>query len=143
MDAEGWGEAGDLRGLVHPEGDGAAYLEVVILAVIDEFHVGPPLAHGGTRAHGSVDDGQRCGDGPFRTPVVDLDGAGTDPDSPQRACGGEEESAQTRPSLLRRFSHLQNSSSSGRKLTAQSQASGRSFVVQVDAPAVGEARVAG
>src|SRR5215203_3309570 len=85
MDAEGRSEACDLGSLVHPERDGAANLEVVISVVLDEFHVRPPLTYRLARGHGLVDDGHRRGDGPLGAPVVDLDGARPDHDTPRHA----------------------------------------------------------
>ena len=49
VDLERWGKMGYLGGLVHSERDGTAELELVVSQVIDEFHVGPPLAHGSAR----------------------------------------------------------------------------------------------
>src|SRR5215204_4230153 len=85
MDAEGRSEACDLGCLVHPERDGAANLEVVISVVLDEFHVRPPLTYRFARGHGLEDDGHRRGNGPFGAPVVDLDGARPDHDTPRHA----------------------------------------------------------
>src|SRR5215208_70603 len=85
MDAEGRSEACDLGGLVHPESDGAADLQVVISVVLDQFHVRPPLTYRLARGHGLVDDGLRRGNGPFGAPVVDLDGPRPDHDTPRHA----------------------------------------------------------
>src|SRR5688500_6651266 len=85
MDAEGWSEACDLGGLVHPERDGAAKLDVIISVVLYEFHVRPPLTYRLARGHGLVDDGHRRGNGPFGAPVVDLDGARPDHDTRRHA----------------------------------------------------------
>src|ERR671913_326221 len=85
MDAEGRSEACDLGGRVYPERDGAANVEVVISVALDEFHVRPPLTYRLARGHGLVDEGHRRGNSPFRAPVVDLDGARPDHDTPRHA----------------------------------------------------------
>src|SRR5215207_371706 len=73
------------RGLVYPERDGAANVEAVISVVLDEFHVRPPLTYRLAQGHGLVDEGHRRGNSPFGAPVVDLDGARPDHDTPRHA----------------------------------------------------------
>src|SRR5215207_11399767 len=70
------------RGMVYPERDGAANVEAVISVVLDEFHVRPPLTYRLAQGHGLVDEGHRRGNSPFGAPVVDLDGARPDHDTP-------------------------------------------------------------